>query len=106
MNDKKYYWKIQYEIDFLSDFHVGSGTILLGGNLHGVRRDENGVPYMPRTETKGILRQRGAHSKNDPSFAPHFRRNFPLPGNSDRIEWSYTRATFPYNRDEILLTEE
>ena len=37
MSDKEYYWKIRYEIDFLTDFHVGSGTILLGGNLHGVR---------------------------------------------------------------------
>ncbi|MBT6338743.1 MAG: hypothetical protein HOJ48_05540, partial [Desulfobacula sp.] len=97
-----YYWTIDYEIEHLSDFHVGDGTILLGGNLHGLRMDENGFPYMPHTQVRGLLKKAALQLAGWQIFlGPLIERNFPSNRkNSQKIPWwSYTRAG--YCRDYI-----
>ena len=50
------YWEIDYEIELLSDFHTGDGTMLAGGNVHALRRDVDGFPFIFRDEVRGLLR--------------------------------------------------
>jgi len=52
-------WRITFEILLLSDAHVGAGINLLGGNLQGLRRDDDGFPYVPDRQVRGLLRQAG-----------------------------------------------
>jgi hypothetical protein len=91
------YWVISYRITFRSDYHVGDGTSLLGGNLYGLRADENGFPYMPHTQVKGLLRLGGQTLVAwHPGLKGLFKRNFPEGGKSpSELSWSFTRAVYP-----------
>ena len=98
--DDKYYWVIDFQITFRSDFHVGEGTTLIGGNLHGLRMDENGFPYMPHTQVKGLLRLGGSKlAAWLPELSSLFIKNFPetRSGQGD-VWWSYTRAAYSPGR--------
>jgi hypothetical protein len=91
------YWVIRHRISFLSDVHVGAGITLLGGNLHGLKLDDNGFPYMPHSQVRGLLRLGGDFLKDwCPSvFNDLHSRNFNLPGpkpQNDTPSWSFTRA--------------
>ena len=91
------YYVIDYEISFLSDFHVGEGTTLVGGNLHGLRLDENQFPYMPHSQVKGLLKWGGRKLVSwQHAFEDLFRHNFPetRPGQGETW-WAFTRAAFP-----------
>ena len=92
------YWIIDYQISLLSDFHIGAGVTLLGGNLHGMRLDNDGFPYLPPTQVRGLLRLGGYKlSALTSSLQDLYRHNFP---GQDRISgryWSYTRAGFAFD---------
>lgn len=90
------YWIIEYEMKLLSDFHVGAGVSLMGGNLHGLRLDEFGFPYLPQTQVRGLMRLRGCSLISwQPTMRPTFERNFGLSDRNSGLFWSYTRAGFP-----------
>ena len=92
-----YYWIIDYRIDFLSDFHVGSGITLVGGNLFGLELDARGLPLIPHTEIRGLLRL-GGRRLEEWCFplAGYCDRNFGARREPDRDPgyWSFTGARF------------
>ncbi len=96
------YYTIDYQIRFLSDLHVGDGTTLISGNFQGVRKDEFGVPYMPFSQVKGLLRLGGSQLMSWNSlFLRLFKRNFGKQEDStnmDRVRWSYTSARYPVSK--------
>ena len=102
------YWIIDYRLDFLSDFHVGSGITLVGANLHGLQLDENGRPLVPHTEIRGLLRLGGRRLE---AWQPELcdgcvRRHFGAWHDRDADEpasgcWSFTAARL--EPDEQLL---
>lgn len=47
---------INYQIEFFSDWHLGSGLSVAGDVDSAVLRDENGLPYIPGKTLKGLLR--------------------------------------------------
>ncbi|MCK4447128.1 MAG: hypothetical protein KAW56_08600 [Candidatus Marinimicrobia bacterium] len=96
MNDK-YYWRIDYKIDFLSDFHIGSGVTLIGGNVIGLQLDEDELPYLPGTQVRGLIRLGGYFLKEwqKSRFESLFNSNFKRPKQKETT-WSYTRAHLPY----------
>lgn len=88
------YWIIDYDLEFLSDFHVGAGINLLGGNRQGLRLDEAGFPIIPHTEIRGLLRFSGYRLKEwQGSLENCYRRNFGV-GGGESGNWSYTSARF------------
>lgn len=97
MNDK-YYWRIDYKIDFLSDFHIGSGVTLIGGNLMGLQLDEDELPYLPGTQVRGLIRLGGWFLKDwqQSQFGKLFESNFKK-GKQKDSTWSYARAHLPYS---------
>jgi hypothetical protein len=87
------YWRIDYAIHLKSDFHIGAGITLLGGNLHGLRLDENGMPYLPHTQVRGLMRLGGHQLQNwQPGLKDSFRRNFEDEKHKSGVFWSYSRA--------------
>lgn len=102
------YWIIEYKIKLLSDFHVGAGIRLLGGNLHGLRLDQDGWPYLPHTQVRGLLRWGGINLKKwHPKFGTLFSRNFGQAGRKlAGIYWSYSRAALPSDLLAALETPE
>jgi CRISPR-associated protein Csx10 len=44
------------KIEMLSDWHIGSGTGIAGGIDRLVRRDQNGLPYLPAKTITGVWR--------------------------------------------------
>lgn len=94
------YWMIDYSIRFLSDFHVGAGITLLGGNLHGLRRDKTGFPYLPHTQVRGLLRLGGLklrdwQHQNLENLDDVFNRNFGQADRNGNGLWTYTSARYP-----------
>lgn len=90
------YWIIEYQMNLLSDFHAGAGITLLGGNLHGLRLDQDGYPYLPHTQVRGLLRWGGLRLTHwHTRFTSLFKRNFEARHRNTGIFWSYTRASFP-----------
>ncbi len=93
-----FYWIIDYKISFCSDFHIGAGISLLGGNLHGLRLGVDGFPYMEHTEVRGLMRLGGLKLKGwQPDLERIFFRNF---GNNKKdlppeVFWTYTSARYP-----------
>ncbi len=91
------YWIIEYSINILSDFHVGEGVTLEGGNRHGLKLDETGLPYMPDTQVRGLIRLGAEKLKNwQPPLKSLFDANFGEPGLRHHNIWSYTSARFPF----------
>jgi len=110
-----YYWIIDYVINIRSDFHIGAGITLLGGNLHGLRRDETGFPYLPCTQVRGLLRLGGLKLKDwQPHLKSLFDKNFGLANRAGDGLWSHTSARYPkeaiagYSRPEVaeILTDQ
>lgn len=110
-----HYWIIDYTINILSDFHVGAGITILGGNLHGLQRDKTSFPYLPHTQVRGLLRLGGLKLKNwQPHLTAIFNRNFGQPNRRGGGLWSYTSARYPkgsitgYSGPEVaeILTEQ
>ena len=96
MND--FYWIIDYEMTLQSDFHVGSGVTLLVGNMHGLKLDEDGMPYLPHTQVRGLLRLGGYELKSwQQEYKDLFKRNFAGEHRNSGIFWSYTRAGFAFD---------
>jgi hypothetical protein len=92
----KSYWTIEYKITFLSDFHVGSGITLMGGNQHGLRLDIDGFPYMPATQVKGLLRLGGIKLKSwQPQLKDLFESNFGEINKRYGNFWSFSPARYP-----------
>jgi len=101
---EKTYWIIDYKIEFSSDFHIGAGISLLGGNFHGLQVDYRGFPWMPQTEVRGLLRLGGQRLTGwDKSLEGLYNRNFGIEYNQKGL-WSYTSARFP--EDEELDVNE
>lgn len=48
--------KIIYQIEFFSDWHIGSGLSVAGDVDMAVLKDENKLPYIPGKTLKGLLR--------------------------------------------------
>jgi len=48
--------KIIYQIEFFSDWHIGSGLAVAGDVDMAVLKDEKGLPYIPGKTLKGLLR--------------------------------------------------
>ncbi len=92
---EKYYWTIDFSIDFLSDLHIGTGITLLGGNRHGHKKDEDGFPYLPHTQVRGLVRMGAFKLKVwHPFLNERFSRNF-RPGKMQGSGlWSYTSARY------------
>jgi hypothetical protein len=93
----KFFWTIDYVMRLKSDFHVGSGASLFGGNVHALRFDNDGYPSIGDTEIRGLLRNGGWKLKSwHSSFKDRFIRNFgPRDRNADRaVQWSFTSANF------------
>lgn len=91
-----YYWIIDYTINICSDYHVGAGITLLGGNLYGLRQDETGFPYLPHTQVRGLLRLGGLKLKGwQPCLKSTFARNFAQADRAGDGLWSYTSARYP-----------
>lgn len=99
-------WRITFEILLLSDAHVGAGINLLGGNLQGLRRDDDGFPYVPDRQVRGLLRQAGyvlrqsACLKDGPDL---FKKAFgagPKEEKANRNQggWSCTGARYPWKK--------
>lgn len=91
-----HYWIIEYRIEFRSDFHVGAGHTLFGGNLHGVRLGDDGFPCLPGTQVRGLLRLGGSRLKDWGAASENlFKRNFAEGDRKDKgPQWSYTPARF------------
>ncbi|MCD6293953.1 MAG: hypothetical protein J7M20_03295 [Deltaproteobacteria bacterium] len=94
------YWILDYSLEFSSDFHVGAGITLLGGNYHGLHLDARGFPCIHHTEIRGLLRLGGQRLLGwDNGFEDSYRRNFGrAPTEKELGEkglWSYTSARFP-----------
>lgn len=47
---------IVYQIEFFSDWHIGSGLTVAGDVDMAVLKEENGLPYIPGKTLKGLLR--------------------------------------------------
>ncbi len=93
------YWIIDYKMKLLSDFHVGSGATLFGGNVHGLRIDTSGFPGVGDTEIRGLLRQGGWKLRNwrrTKAADDLYIRNFGArERNRERqVLWSYTSSRF------------
>jgi CRISPR/Cas system CSM-associated protein Csm3 (group 7 of RAMP superfamily) len=104
MNDK-YYWRIDYKIKFLSDFHIGCGVTLIGGNLMGLQLDEDDLPYLPGTQVRGLIRLGGWFLKDwqQSQFEKLFNSNF-RSKEQEKSTWSYTRAHLPVNKGSLYRT--
>lgn len=92
----RHYWIIDYKLEFRSDFHVGAGITIMGGNIHGLRLGEDGFPYMPSTQVRGLLRLGGRKLmewKSD--LRELYERNFGEENRSPGNFWSFTSATYP-----------
>ena len=102
--DDKYYWRIDYKMNFLSDFHIGSGVTLVGGNVMGLQLDEDGLPYMPGTQVRGLIRLGGYLLKEwqESRFKSLFNSNFKQPKQKETT-WSYTRAHLPVEESYYYL---
>lgn len=56
MATRKDYLMINYQIEFLQPFHLGTG--LPNGLIHrAIKKDKNGYLYVPGSTIKGVLRQ-------------------------------------------------
>jgi hypothetical protein len=87
------YWMIDYKLIFHSNFHIGAGLTLMGGNLHGLRLDEDGLPYLPHTQVRGLLRLGGYRLQTwQPSLNGLFQANFAGEKRNTDVFWSYSRA--------------
>ena len=87
------YWILDYSLEFSSDFHVGAGITLLGGNYHGLHLDDRGFPCMHHTEVRGLLRLGGQRLLGwNNGFEGRYRRNFGRAATKGL--WSYTSARF------------
>jgi hypothetical protein len=96
------YWIIQYKIRFRSDFHVGAGSTVRGGNFHALRLDDDGMPYLPGTQVRGLIRWgAGRLAQWQQSLRPLLLRNFRnerlelSPSENRLTTWSFTRASVP-----------
>jgi len=91
------YWTLDYEMRLQSDFHVGAGATLFGGNVHGLRLDVNGFPSVGDTEIRGLLRQGGwklqqwRHGLKD-LFLRNFGEN--VRNRQRQVFWSFSSARF------------
>lgn len=103
-------WRIAFKIHLLSDAHVGAGIHLLGGNLQGLRRDEDGFPYVPERQVRGLLRQAGhvlQKSKCLDDGGTLFKKAFgDGPGEVARNQggWSFTGARYPREKRQEAPT--
>ena len=105
MPDCNHYWILDYSLEFASDFHVGAGMTLLGGNFHGLHLDYRGFPSMPHTEVRGLLRLGGQRLSDwNKGFASRYHRNFGRAGTEKGL-WSYTSARFPDDYDSPHTAE-
>lgn len=101
------YWIITYSISFQSDFHLGAGITLVGGNLHGIRLDDEGFPYMPDTQVRGLLRLGGYKLKTWlPKYSRLFSDNFGSPEKISANSWSFTSAYYPLKPGGINHAED
>jgi hypothetical protein len=93
------YWIISYSISFQSDFHIGAGITLVSGNLHGLRLDDDGFPFMPDTQVRGLLRFGGFKLKTwQPAICSTiFTNNFGSPGKTSGNSWSFTSARYKFS---------
>ena len=86
------YYVIDYHLELNTDAHIGNGTKDLIGNVHGLLLDEDGFPYIPDSEIRGLLRSAGQDLVSNTFLNTKtdvFDRNF---GNRMSGCWSFTRA--------------
>ena len=103
------YWIITYCISFQSDFHLGAGITLVGGNLHGLRLDDEGFPYMPDTQVRGLLRLGGYKLKTwmpTTKYADLFSDNFGSSKKMSANSWSFTSAYYPSKPSGINCADD
>lgn len=99
------YWIIDYSITFCSDFHVGAGITMLGGNHHGLQTDREGLPFLGGTEVRGLIRQGGYKLKSwNKDLEKYFLNNYGTSGRDGF--WSYTPARFQYVIPADILGEQ
>lgn len=92
---KTYYWIIIYRIELLSDIHAGAGVTLHGGNIHGLKKDEQGFPFLPHTEVRGLLRLSARRLASwRPALGSRVQKNFRSGGKEMSGLWSYTSARY------------
>lgn len=89
------YYRIKFRLALLTDAHIGDGTRKFGGNVHGVRVDELGLPYLPDTQVSGLVRLAARRmSESVHALQSFYGANFGKP-NATRRRWVFTGARYP-----------
>ncbi len=90
------YWELKFKIRLLTDAHVGAGIRLFGGNVHGVRRDSDGFPYVPDTQVRGLVRLGGERlCECNPRLQDYLTTNLGARSGNAAGKWSFTAARYP-----------
>ncbi len=100
--------KIHYQIEFLSDWHVGSG-LDAGPNIdQQLLKDEADFPYLPGRTVKGLLRDalQDLAELSHRDYQPHIDRLFGIPDSGRERDGQPGQAVFSNARLSTADREE